>query len=66
MISLGDGVEDTPRSVAAAERLSVSAPLDRYALSLQGKEYHKCRNSNSTGEGGGGDAERKQAVCKVR
>jgi len=66
MTSLGDGMEDTPRSVATTERSSVSAPLDSDPLSLQSKEYHKCRNGDSTGEGGGGDAERKQVVCKVR
>jgi len=66
MTSLGDGVEDTPRSVATTERSSVSAPLDPDALSLQGKEYHKCRNGDSTGEGRGSYAEREQAVCKVR
>jgi len=60
--SFGDGVERTPRSVATAERTSVSAPIDMDTLSLQGKEYHKCGNGDSTRERRCSDAERKRAV----
>ena len=63
--SCGDRVEDTPSSVATLERPSVSVPVDLDTLQLQGEEHHKGRNSDSTRECAGSDAERKQTVSKV-
>lgn len=56
MTSLGDGVKNTPRSIATVEWSSVSNPVDLDIMLLQGEEYHEGRNGDSASERGGGDA----------
>ena len=60
--SCGDRVEDTPGSVTTRERPSVSTPIDRDPLLLQGEEYYESGNGDGTRERGRGDAKSERAV----
>ena len=64
MTTCHDGVEDTPRSVTAIERPSVSAPVDLDALLLQREEHHKSGKGDSTRERGRGDTKMKRASAE--
>ena len=46
--SCGNGVENTPRPIAAVERPSVSTPVNFDTLLLQGEEHHESGNGDST------------------
>jgi len=60
-----DGMKRTTSSVATAERSRVSDPANRDTLLLQGEEYNESGQGDGTGERGGSDAEREQAVRKL-
>ena len=57
MISVGQSLEDGATTVDTLEGDIVTHPVDLNALLLQGEEDDQCGNSDTTGEGSGGDAE---------
>jgi len=58
VLSVGQRPKDGARTVNTREGDAVATPVDLNTPSLQGKEHNQGRNSNGTGEGSRGDAER--------